>query len=236
MAGRFGTDGIRGPVGLDIDAGLAIALGRAVGHRLGGPGRSVLLGRDPRRSGEMLSAALAAGLTSTGTDVVDLGVVTTPGLVHASLDPRHAAGIMVSASHNPAPDNGLKVVVAGRKANDEIEADLDALIDDPSPIPSRANDALGRIRADHEALEAYTRQLREIAGETFVGLRLGIDCANGSARHIAPDLFRSLGAQVTVLFDEPSGTNINDGCGSTHPERLAGNVAAAGLDIRFAFN
>jgi phosphoglucosamine mutase len=101
MAGRFGTDGIRGPVGSAIDADLALALGRAVGHRLGGPGRSVLLGRDTRRSGEMLSAALAAGLAATGTDAVDLGVVTTPCLVHASLDERHAAGIMVSASHNP---------------------------------------------------------------------------------------------------------------------------------------
>ena len=236
MAGRFGTDGIRGPVGSVIDAELALSLGRAVGHRLGGSGSSVLLGRDTRRSGEMLSAALAAGLTSTGTDAVDLGVVTTPCLVHASLEARHAAGIMVSASHNPAPDNGLKVVVAGRKADDAIETELDALIDDPSPIPPRPNEELGRIRADREAVEAYARHLREIAGDAFEGLRLGIDCANGSASDIAPDLFRSLGAQVTVLFDAPNGTNINDGCGSTHPERLAETVAAAGLEIGFAFD
>src|ERR671919_852182 len=236
MAGRFGTDGIRGPVGSAIDADLALALGRAVGHRLGGSGRSVVLGRDTRRSGEMLSAALAAGLNATGTDAVDLGVVTTPGLVHASIDQRYAAGIMVSASHNPAPDNGLKVVVSGRKADDATEAELDTLIDDPSPIPSRANDELGRIRVDRDAPEAYARYLREIAGDAFSGLRLGIDCANGSASHIAPDLFRSLGAQVTVLFDAPNGTNINQGCGSTHPERLAETVAAAGLDIGFAFD
>jgi phosphoglucosamine mutase len=236
MAGRFGTDGIRGPVGSAIDAELALALGRAVGHQLGGSGRSALLGRDTRRSGEMLTAALAAGLTCTGTDAVDIGVVTTPCLVHASLDPRHAAGIMVSASHNPAPDNGLKVVVDGRKADDAIEGELDALIDDPSPIEPRANDALGRIRDDREAPEAYARHLREIAGDAFTGLRLGIDCANGSASHLAPDLFRSLGAQVTVLFDAPSGTNINEGCGSTHPERLAETVAAAGLEIGFAFD
>ena len=236
MAGRFGTDGIRGPVGSLIDAELALSLGRAVGHRLGGSGSSVLLGRDTRRSGEMLSAALAAGLTSTGTDAVDLGVVTTPCLVHASLEARHAAGIMVSASHNPAPDNGLKVVIAGRKADDAIETELDALIDDPSPIPPRPNEELGRIRADRDAVEAYARHLREIAGDAFEGLRLGIDCANGSASDIAPDLFRSLGAQVTVLFDAPNGTNINDGCGSTHPERLAETVAAAGLEIGFAFD
>jgi phosphoglucosamine mutase len=236
VAGRFGTDGIRGPVGSVIDAGLALALGRAVGHRLGGPGRSVLVGRDTRRSGEMLSAALAAGLTSTGTDAIDIGVVTTPCLVHASLDTRHAAGIMVSASHNPAPDNGLKVVVSGRKADDATEAELDALIDDPSPIPTRENDGLGRVRADRDAPEAYARHLREVAGDAFDGLRLGIDCANGSASQIAPDLFRSLGAQVTVLFDAPNGTNINDACGSTHPERLAETVAAAGLELGFAFD
>jgi phosphoglucosamine mutase len=236
MAGRFGTDGIRGPVGSVVDAELALSLGRAVGHRLGGSGSSVLLGRDTRRSGETLSAALAAGLTSTGTDAVDLGVVTTPCLVHASLAPRHAAGIMVSASHNPAADNGLKVVVTGRKADDAVETELDALIDDPSPIPARPNEELGRIRADGDAVEAYARHLREIAGDAFEGLRLGVDCANGSASDIAPDLFRSLGAQVTVLFDAPNGTNINDGCGSTHPERLAATVAAAGLEIGFAFD
>src|SRR5688572_3727549 len=186
MAGRFGTDGIRGPVGSVIDAALALALGRAVGHRLGGAGRSVLLGRDTRRSGEMLSAALAAGLASTGTDAVDLGLVTTPCLVHASLDPRHAAGIMVSASHNPAPDNGLKVVVNGRKADDAIEAELDALIETGLPATERPNDELGRIRSDREAPEAYARHLREVAGDAFNGLRLGIDCANGSASHVAP--------------------------------------------------
>ena len=169
----------------------------------------------------MLGAALAAGLAASGSDVVDLGVVTTPCLVHASTDDRHAIGIMVSASHNPAPDNGLKVVVEGRKASDDIEAELDRLIDDASKIPVRSNHELGRIRTDREPVDAYTRALRDIAGEAFVGLRIAIDCANGSASAIAPGLFRSLGAEVTVLFDAPNGVNINDGCGSTHPERLA---------------
>ena len=236
MAGRFGTDGIRGPVGSVIDDQLALALGRAVGHRLAADGRSVLLGRDTRRSGEMLSAALAAGLAGTGADVVDLGVVTTPCLVHASTDDRHAAGIMVSASHNPAPDNGLKVVVDGRKATDETEAELDRLIDDGSTIAPRANAELGRIRTDRDPVEAYARLLREVAGTSFAGLRIAIDCANGSASTMAPGLFRGLGAQVTVLFDAPNGVNINDGCGSTHPERLAETVAAAGLDLGLAFD
>jgi phosphoglucosamine mutase len=236
MPGRFGTDGIRGLVGAEIDADLALALGRAVAHHLGGEGRSVVLGRDTRRSGEMLSSALAAGLTGGGTDAVDLGVVTTPCLVHASLGTRHAAGIMVSASHNPAPDNGLKVVVAGRKADDATEKELDRLIDDGVPGGPLPNDRLGRLRGDADAPEDYLRHLREVAGGAFEGLRIGVDCANGSASGVAPSLFRSLGAQVTVLFDAPNGTNINDGCGSTHPERLAETVAAAGLDVGFAFD
>jgi phosphoglucosamine mutase len=236
MGGRFGTDGIRGEVGTAIDASLAVLLGRAVGHHSGGPGRSVLLGRDTRRSGEMLSAALAAGLASTGTDAVDLGVVTTPCLVHASADGRHAAGIMVSASHNPAPDNGLKVVVDGRKADEATEDELDRLIDAAAEVPERRNHELGRLRTDHDAVEAYLRHLRDAAGDAFAGLRIGIDCANGSASVIGPELFRSLGAKVTVLFDAPNGVNINDGCGSTHPERLAETVAAAGLDLGLAFD
>jgi phosphoglucosamine mutase len=236
MGGRFGTDGIRGLVGTDVTVELALALGRAVGHRLGGDGAPVVLGRDTRRSGEMLGAALAAGLTATGTDVVDLGVVTTPCLVHASAAEPFAAGIMVSASHNPAPDNGLKVVVDGRKLSDEAEAELEALIDEPEAIAERPNAELGRLRADRGSVDAYRRHLADAAGDAFAGLRIGIDCANGSAAAIAPELFRSLGGEVTVLFDAPDGTNINDGCGSTHPERLAETVAAAGLDMGMAFD
>ena len=235
MGSRFGTDGIRGEVGFDITVDLALALGRAVGHRFGPTSPSVLVGRDTRRSGEMLTAALSAGLTSAGADVVDLGVVTTPCLVHASGE-SHGAAIMVSASHNPAPDNGLKVVLDGRKIDGEAESDLERLIDDASGIPSLVNAALGRMRPDRGAVTAYERHLAEIAGDAFNGLRLGIDCANGSASVMAPELFRSLGAEVTVLFDAPDGTNINDGCGSTHPERLAETVSAAGLDVGLAFD
>lgn len=234
--GRFGTDGIRGEVGSEVTADLAFALGRAVGHRFGGVGRAVVLGRDTRRSGEMLEAALTAGLAATGTDVVDLGTVTTPCLVHASAGETFAAGVMVSASHNPAPDNGLKVVVDGRKADDAAEAELEALIADPSPIPQRPNAELGRMRADRGWIDAYRRHLVEAAGDAFAGLRIGIDCANGSAAGFAPDLFRALGAEATVLFDAPDGLNINAGCGSTHPERLAATVAAAGLQVGFAFD
>ena len=235
MGTRFGTDGIRGEVGSEVTVDLALDLGRAVAHRFGEPGTSVIIGRDTRRSGEMLSAALTAGITAAGLDVVDLGIVTTPCLVHASGE-AGAPAIMVSASHNPAPDNGLKVVLSGRKADVGEEDELEALLDDPSPIASFRNAQLGRLRPDRGAVEAYQRHLAEIAGDAFQGLRLGIDCANGSASFVAQELFRGLGAEVTVLFDAPDGTNINEGCGSTHPDRLAETVAAAGLDVGFAFD
>ena len=235
MGTRFGTDGIRGVVGSEVTVDLALDLGRAVAHRFGGPDATILIGRDTRRSGEMLSAALTAGITAAGADVTDLGVVTTPCLVHASGE-ADAPAIMVSASHNPAPDNGLKVILHGRKAGMAEEDELEALLDDPSPIPILKNRQLGRLRPDRRGVAAYERHLAEIAGDAFDGLRLGIDCANGSASYVAPDLFRSLGAEVTVLFDAPDGTNINERCGSTHPERLAETVAAAGLDIGFAFD
>ncbi|MBW3612252.1 MAG: phosphoglucosamine mutase [Chloroflexi bacterium] len=234
--GRFGTDGIRGEVGSEVTVDLAVRLGHAVGERLAGPGGRVVLGRDPRRSGEMLGAALAAGLAATGTDVLDLGIVTTPCLVHASAQERVAAGVMVSASHNPAPDNGLKVVVGGRKADARVEVELERLIAVDGERHTRMNHELGRVREDRSMIDAYRRSLVDAAGDAFTGLRMAIDCANGSASAIAPDLFRSLGAKVTVLFDAPDGTNINEGCGSTHPERLAETVAAAGLDIGFAFD
>jgi phosphoglucosamine mutase len=235
MGTRFGTDGIRGLVGAEVTVDLALDLGRAVAQRCGGAGVTVFVGRDTRRSGEMLSAALVAGLTAGGTDVIDLGVVTTPCLVHASGEAGSPA-VMVSASHNPAPDNGLKVVVAGRKADIAEEDALEGLLDAPAVFEDLANAELGRSRPDRGSVAAYRRHLTEVAGDAFVGLRLGIDCANGSASAFAPDLFRSLGAEVTVLFDAPDGTNINDGCGSTHPERLAETVAAAGLDVGFAFD
>ena len=235
MGKRFGTDGIRGVVGSEITVGLGLDLGRAVAHRFGQPGSSVLVGRDTRRSGEMLSVALSAGITAAGVDVLDIGVVTTPCLVHASGESASPA-IMVSASHNPAPDNGLKVVVAGRKATPAEEDELEELLDDPAPIGHKPNKQLGRARHDRGALAAYGRHLIEIAGDAFNGLRIGIDCANGSASQVAPELFRSLGAEVTVLFASPDGTNINDGCGSTHPERLAETVSAAGLDLGLAFD
>ncbi len=236
MGGLFGTDGIRGRANVEITPALALALGRAVAARVAAPGCSVALGQDTRRSGEMLVDALGAGLVAEGVNVARLGVVTTPCLVHATTLGRHAAGVMVSASHNPAGDNGLKVVVDGRKADDEAEADLERLI---AADPARSgvpNDRIGRMGEDPSAVEEYTRHLADAAGDVFAGLRMAIDCAHGSASVIAPELFAALGAQVRVLSAEPDGTNINVDSGSTHPEALAALVAAGEFDVAFAFD
>jgi phosphoglucosamine mutase len=236
MGRLFGTDGIRGIANVDLTPTLAYELGRAVGYLLDGEGRSVVVGQDTRRSGDMLVAALAAGLTSVGSDTVELGVVTTPGLTYVAASGPFAAGIMVSASHNPAEDNGLKVISGGRKVDDEAEDQLEHLIFQAESLPSVPNPRLGRVTRDAEAIDAYRAHLVEAAGEEFAGLRMAVDCANGSASAIAPQLFTDLGAEVTVLFAEPDGTNINAGCGSTHPEALAGAVRDGKLDVGFAFD
>jgi phosphoglucosamine mutase len=236
MGRLFGTDGVRGVANVDLTPPLAYELGRAAGHVLDGSGRSVVIGQDTRRSGDMLVAALGAGLAAVGADVVELGVVTTPGLAFVAADPRYAAGIMVSASHNPAEDNGIKVLTAGRKLDDELELELERLIATPNEIPLRRNGEIGRITRDASPMRAYREHLREAAGEAFTGLRLAIDCAHGSACSIAPALFSELGADVTVLFDEPDGTNINHLCGSTHPETLAAAVVERGCAIGLAFD
>jgi phosphoglucosamine mutase len=236
MARLFGTDGIRGIANVDLTPTLAYELGRAVGHLLDGEGQSVVIGQDTRRSGDMLVAALGAGLTSVGSDVVELGVVTTPCLAFVAGTGRHAAGIMVSASHNPAEDNGLKVLSGGRKVDDAVEDELESLIFRADALPGMANAQLGRIRRDADEVEAYRRHLLQAAGDALAGMRIGLDCANGSASAIAPGLFAELGAETTVLFAAPDGTNINDGCGSTHPERLAAAVVEGGLQIGLAFD
>ena len=236
MGRLFGTDGIRGVANDDVTPVLALALGRAVGGLLAGKGTSVVLGQDTRRSGDMLVAGLGAGLASMGSEVVELGVVTTPCLAYATAVDGHAAGIMVSASHNPADDNGLKVIVGGRKVDDETEAQLERLIAGSDGLGGPSNDGLGWIRADAGPMTGYRRHLTEATDDAFAGLHIGLDCANGSASAIAPDLFRSLGAEVTVLFASPDGSNINRDCGSTYPQRLAETVPAAGLDLGFAFD
>ena len=236
MGRLFGTDGIRGVANVDLTPVLAYDLGRAVGHHLEAAGRSVVIGQDTRRSGDMLVAALAAGLTAVGADVVELGVVTTPGLAFVAGNGDHVAGIMVSASHNPAADNGLKVLSGGRKVDDEAEAILERLIFAADALPGRGNDELGRVVRDGAAVEAYRAHLADAAGDALRGLRIVLDCANGSAATIAPQLFADLGAELTILAAAPDGSNINLDCGSTHPEHMQAAVRERGADIGLAFD
>jgi phosphoglucosamine mutase len=236
MGRLFGTDGIRGVANEDLTPTLAYDLGRAVGHLMDGAGRSVVVGQDTRRSGDMLVSALAAGLTSVGCDARLLGVVTTPCLTWVAAEGGHAAGIMVSASHNPANDNGLKVVSGGRKVDDEAEEQLERLIFQAEALPGRPNAELGTVLRSADEVVGYRQHLARAAEDALRGLRIGMDCANGSASVIAPELFRSLGAEVTVLSAEPDGTNINLHCGSTDPSRLAETVTQRGLEMGFAFD
>lgn len=236
MGRLFGTDGIRGVANVDLTPTLAHDLGRAVGHLLGGEHHRVVVGQDTRRSGDMLVAALGSGLASVGADAVELGVVTTPCLAYVAATGDFDAGIMVSASHNPAEDNGLKVISGGRKVDDEAEDQLEHLIFQAESLARPANGDVGTIARDASAVDGYRAHLIEAAGNAFHGLRIAVDCANGSASAIAPDLFRELGADVTQLCAEPDGSNINAGCGSTQPEGLANTVRDEGLDLGFAFD
>jgi len=236
MGRLFGTDGIRGVANVDLTPTLAYDLGRAVGHLLEAFGRRVVIGQDTRRSGDMLVAAVSSGLASVGADAIQLGVVTTPCLAHAAASGEFAAGIMVSASHNPADDNGLKVLSGGRKIDDEVEEELEHLLFQAESLPGMPNAQIGRITRDTRPIEAYRASIAAEAGDLLRGMRIGIDCANGSASAIAPDLLRELGASVTVLSASPDGTNINLDSGSTQPQALAAAVVAGGLQMGMAFD
>jgi phosphoglucosamine mutase len=244
---RFGTDGVRGVAGSELSPELALALGRAAARQLARPGGSLLVGRDTRWSGPMLVAAFSAGVAAEGVDVVDLGVIPTPGV--AALAAAYGIpGAVVSASHNPFADNGIKLFAAGgtkltAAVEARIEADLHGL-SDPDVLASavgaspRWGRELGRLGTDPEALGWYRRQVgASLGGRRLDGLRVVLDCGHGASTVTAADVLAGAGAQVVeVIGDAPDGTNINDGCGSTDPSRLAGAVVATGADAGLAFD
>ncbi|HEX6596799.1 MAG TPA: phosphoglucosamine mutase [Acidimicrobiales bacterium] len=233
MTLRFGTDGVRGVANAELTPELLLALGRAAARVLG-PG-PFLVGRDTRWSGEMVTAAVAAGLASEGAHVVDLGVLPTPGVAWHSRSENLPAA-MISASHNPFPDNGVKFFTAGGlKLPDATEARLEAEMD-LAPAAAPTGRGLGWI-TERDGSEQYLDHLAaSLGGRRLHGLRLVVDCANGATSGLAGDLFSSLGADVQVLAAEPDGANINEGCGSTHPEGLQRAVVAAGADAGLAFD
>src|SRR4051812_36755218 len=238
MPRLFGTDGIRGVANVDLKPTIAFALGRATAHRLVGAGGAIVVGQDTRRSGDMFVAAITAGATSLGVDVHRVGVVPTPALAFVTGDPEFAAGIMVSASHNPADDNGLKVLDGdGLKLDDAVEDELEQLIWRSDELAGSAPPALGTIIDARDRLQRdvwdRASPARAIDGR---GLRIIVDAANGSASAVAGRIIGATRASVEVINDRPDGLNINLGSGATDPAALAARVAATGADVGFALD
>src|SRR5436305_9353151 len=230
----FGTDGDRGRAGHFLTAELALSLARAAVARMPEPGAQVLIIRDTRESGEMLEAAIAAGVTAAGGDALLAGVLPTPAA--PLLVRRHGLNMaaVISASHNPYEDNGIKLFASdGFKLDDDTEHAIEAELDKPIDPPAR----IGRVRRFHGALEDYLRELHVRFAELDLnGRRVLLDCANGATYHAAPEIFRRLGAHVDTLADQPDGRNINDGCGSTHLEPLTERMRGGAYDVGFAFD
>jgi len=215
----FGTDGVRGVAGSELTAELAMDIGRAAGSYLrGGP---VLVGRDTRRSGSMLSSAFQSGLHSAGIDTVDIGVLPSGGISYLTANSGATMGAIVSASHNPAEDNGIKLLAArGTKLPDEVERELEERMRS-SGRQVAVGSGIGFRRENPDGYEQYLGHLAAAARYSLNGIRLALDCANGSAYQAAPDLFERLKADVRVFHAEPNGVNINSGCGATTPEFIA---------------
>jgi phosphoglucosamine mutase len=234
----FGTDGIRGVANVDLKPLLAYSLGRATAHRLVGAGKALVVGQDTRRSGDLFVAAITAGATSLGTDVHAVGIVPTPALAFLAADGPFEAGIMVSASHNPADDNGLKVLdAAGLKLDDAIEDELEQLIWRSEELGGATNAGLGRAVDARDRLASYVEHRRRLASTVEAsGVRVVLDCANGSGGVVAPEIVAATGASVEVIHNDPDGVNINVECGATAPASLARTVAERGADVGFALD
>ncbi|TMG35280.1 MAG: phosphoglucosamine mutase [Chloroflexi bacterium] len=236
MTRLFGTDGVRGVANKDLTPELALRLGRAAGHVLGGPGHSVLIGRDTRRSGRMLEGALAAGLCSVGMEVRLVGHVPTPGLAFLAKTNGYVAGVVISASHNPAPDNGIKFFDhRGLKLPDRVEDEIEKGMGDQEALPRPTEGGIGLVGDARGLVKAYEDFLVSKAPR-LEGLRIVLDCANGSTYRVAPPVFAHAGAEVVTLFDTPDGLNINDHCGSTYPAALQRAVVERKADAGFAFD
>jgi phosphoglucosamine mutase len=238
MCRLFGTDGVRGVANTELTPELTVGLGRAVVRTLreeGAVSPRVVVGRDPRVSGEMLEAALVAGICSAGGKAVVVGVIPTPGVAYLTTYLGADSGAVISASHNPVEDNGIKFFGRdGFKLSDEEEERIGALVhrtdDDP---PTGA--AVGRVQQQYEAVDAYVTHLVATAqGTELSSLSVVVDCANGAASEVAPTVLQRLGCEVTAVHAFPDGTNINDGCGSAHPEAVAAAVRETGADVGLA--
>ena len=240
MSRMFGTDGVRGIANTELTAELAYSLGRAGAFVLteGTNKPKILVAKDTRISGDMLEAALVAGILSVGAEAVILGVVPTPAVAHLTREYNADAGVMISASHNPVEYNGIKFFDGrGYKLSDELEDQIQAVIESNfEGVPSPVGGAVGRSYTEETALREYIDYAMSTIKTDLKGLRVALDCANGAAYKAAVKAFRALGARVYVINDNPDGNNINENCGSTHMEELMDYVVRKNCDIGFAFD
>ena len=242
MARLFGTDGVRGLAGGVLTAELAMTIARAAAAVLApdvdGGRRTAVVGRDPRISGSMLGAAVSAGLTASGVDVIDVGVLPTPAVAYLTGEYGAALGVMISASHNAMPDNGIKIFAAGgHKLDDDMEDRIEALlgVDGRTEKPVDVTGAaIGRIDVAPDAAELYAGHLVAPLSHRLDGVTVVVDCSHGAASTVGPEIYRRAGATVVAINAEPDGLNINDGCGSTHLEGLQKAVVEHGADLGIA--
>lgn len=235
----FGTDGVRGIANVDLTAELAVDLAIAAAHVLGEIGAftghrpKAIVGQDSRASGDFLESAIVAGLTSAGVDVYRVGVLPTPAIAYLVKESNADLGVMISASHNPMPDNGIKFFAkGGDKLADIVEAQIESRLGEPWDRPVGLN--VGRIVQDKSAKERYIKYLLSTITENLNGLKVVVDCANGAASYVAPVVYEKAGAKVTAISAAPTGWNINENCGSTHLDGLIAQVKATGADIGIA--
>ncbi|QAY67910.1 phosphoglucosamine mutase [Paenibacillus protaetiae] len=240
MGKYFGTDGVRGVANQELTPELAYQIGRCGGYVLTGQADKpkVVIGLDTRISGPMLEAALIAGLLSIGASVIRLGVVSTPAVAYLTRELKADAGVMISASHNPVQDNGIKFFGGdGFKLSDETELEIERLIDaEQDTLPRPVGGDIGTVTVDEGAKLRYLEYLKTTVSNRFDGMKIVLDCANGAAYELAPRIFRELGAEIITVGAEPDGKNINAGVGSTHPEYLRDQVLQYGAHLGLAFD
>jgi phosphoglucosamine mutase len=240
MGKYFGTDGVRGVANSELTPELAFKLGRFGGYVLTKNAKrpKVLIGRDTRISGHMLEGALVAGLLSIGAEVMRLGVISTPGVAFLTKVMGAQAGVMISASHNPVADNGIKFFGPdGFKLSDEEEFEIEKLLDaNEDNLPRPIGKELGQVTDYFEGVQKYIQYLKQTVDEDFEGIHIALDCAHGATSSLATHLFADLEADLSTMGASPNGLNINDGVGSTHPEALAQFVKEKGADVGLAFD
>jgi len=242
MGKYFGTDGFRGKAGVDLTAEHAFQIGRFLGWYYGTAAGSesarIVIGKDTRRSSYMYENALAAGITSSGADVYLLHVTTTPCVSYITRTEKFDCGVMISASHNPFTDNGIKLMNSiGEKMDDEMLEELERFLDGtPATLPWASEDRIGKTIDFYSGRNRYIGYLTGLATHSFEKHRVGLDCANGSAWMIGRAVFDALGAKSCVINDQPDGVNVNLNCGSTHIEGLQRYVREHHLDVGFAFD